>query len=97
MDQYTTLASGVGLGSTTTLVIYFLYRIFSAFNGHRVVSDCCGRKGELGFVVRDMPPTPPTETRNLPLLDHSEKDAPKETPSAVAPEVQERPVVLEIA
>ena len=60
------LAASAGIGSSTMAAMFIAYRVFKALNGHRLVSDCCGKKGEIGFVVRDMVPSPPIETENPP-------------------------------
>ena len=82
------LAASAGIGSSTMAAMFIAYRVFKAFNGHRLVSDCCGKKGEIGFVVRDMAPSPPTETGNLPsALDVG--DAKPETVVVSLPNVVE--------
>jgi hypothetical protein len=53
-------------------ILFIAYKVFMKMKGHRLVSDCCGRKGEVGFDVRDMPPTPPEENRShlsVPLVE----------------------------
>jgi hypothetical protein len=58
------LLASAGVSTTTMAVLFIAYKVFQAIRGHRLVSDCCGRRGEVGFDVRDMPPTPPEETGN---------------------------------
>jgi hypothetical protein len=60
------LAASAGIGSSTVAILLIVYRVFLYANGHRLVSDCCGKKGEIGFVVRDMPPSPQSESQSLP-------------------------------
>jgi hypothetical protein len=67
------MLASAGVSTTTMAVLFIAYKVFMKMKGHRIVSDCCGRKGELGFDVRDMPPTPPKETEShqphLPSVD----------------------------
>ena len=56
------LLASAGVGSSTIAGIFIAYKVFKAIRGQRFISDCCGRRGEVGFDVRDMPPTPPEET-----------------------------------
>lgn len=56
------LLASAGVSTTTMAVLFIAYKVFMKMKGHRLVSDCCGRKAEVGFDVRDMPPTPPEET-----------------------------------
>jgi hypothetical protein len=53
-----------GVSTSSIAILFILYKVFNAMKGHRLVSSCCGRKGEVGFDVRDMPPTPQEETKN---------------------------------
>jgi len=73
------LGGSFGVSSGTILVVFFLYRALSGLSGRRLVSDCCGRMGEVGFAIRAMPSTPPTETKSLPLGSAS-GGGPAETP-----------------
>ena len=56
------LLASAGVSTTTMAILFIAYKVFMKMKGHRLVSDCCGRKAEVGFDVRDMPPTPPEET-----------------------------------
>ena len=78
------LAASAGVGGGATAILLILYRIFVATNGHRVISDCCGRRGEIGFVVREMPLTPQEEKKSPPLSVDA-KGARPETVSVVVP------------
>ena len=80
-------AAGVSTSSIALMII--AYKVFQNLKGHRLVSDCCGRKGEIGFDVREMPPTP-EGIQSHPAVVH-DKDAPKETLSVVVPVHQEQP------
>lgn len=66
MDGFLSLQA-VGVSSGTVAVLFLLYRAFKLVNERRLVSDCCGRKLEVGFAVRDMPATP--DTNNPPKVD----------------------------
>lgn len=54
-----------GLSSGTIVVLFILYRLWKASVGHRIVSDCCGRRLEVGLAVRDMPDTPDTKLEKI--------------------------------
>ena len=58
------LLASAGVSTTTMAILFIAYKVFMKLKGHRLVSDCCGRKGEVGFDVRDMPPTPPEEIQS---------------------------------
>ena len=58
------LLASAGVSTTTMAVLFITYKVFMKFKGHRLVSDCCGRRGEVGFDVRDMPPTPSEEIQS---------------------------------
>jgi len=49
-----------GLSSTGVAIVLILYKVFQAIKGKRLVSDCCGKQSEVGFDVKEFPPTPPT-------------------------------------
>jgi hypothetical protein len=66
MDGFLSLQT-VGMSSGTVAVLFLLYRAFKLVNERRLVSDCCGRKLEIGIAVREMPTTP--ETNNPPKVD----------------------------
>jgi len=69
------LLASAGVSTTTMAILFIAYKVFMKMKGHRLVSDCCGRKAEVGFDVRDMPPTPPEETQShqSPPLSAGEK------------------------
>jgi hypothetical protein len=58
------LLASAGVSTTTMAVLFLAYKAFMSMKGHRLVSDCCGKKAEVGFDVKDMPPSPPAETQN---------------------------------
>ena len=82
--------ASAGIGSSTIAVIYLVIRVFKYANGHRLVSDCCGKKGEIGFVVRDMPPSPQEETKNHPTAASGVGES-KGIPSVRIPALPESP------
>ena len=56
--------AGAGISTTSIAVLYLLYKIVGTFCNHRYVSDCCGRRLELGVAVRDMAPSPQEKPKN---------------------------------
>mgnify|MGYP003660657072 CR=1 FL=1 len=54
-----------GLSSGSIVVLFILYRLWAASVGRRIVSDCCGRRLEVGVAVRDMPTTPETNLEKI--------------------------------
>lgn len=55
------LLASAGVSTTTMVVLFVGYKVFQLIRGHRFISDCCGRRGEVSFDVRDVPPSPPKE------------------------------------
>lgn len=53
-----TLLEQAGLSGGFIAVVLILYRAIKWANGHRIVSDCCGRKLTIGIRVDDMAATP---------------------------------------
>lgn len=45
-----------GFSTTGVAIILILYRVFKSLQGKRLVSSCCGHKGEVGFRVEPMTP-----------------------------------------
>ena len=90
------LLTSAGVSTSVIAGAIIAYKIFMSLKGHRMVSDCCGRKGEIGFDVRDMPPSPPKETQSLlsPLLS---VDAKPQSLSAKVPEPTEHREAKETA
>jgi hypothetical protein len=86
------LLASAGISTSTMAALFIIYKVFMKMKGHRIVSDCCGRKGEVGFDVRDMPPSPQEESQNppspQPFVDEKPKSlsvrvvTPPEHPSA---------------
>lgn len=76
--------ASAGVSSSTIAIIYIVYRLFKKFEGHKLVSNCCGKKTEVGFAVEDMSPSHPAETKNPPT-EASGVGVSKETLSVVIP------------
>ena len=47
-----------GLSTTSIVLLGVLYKIGKGAIGRRLVSDCCGKKFEVGLDIRDMPHSP---------------------------------------
>jgi hypothetical protein len=45
-----------GFSTTGVAIILIVYRVFKTLQGKRLVSSCCGHKGEVGFRVEPMTP-----------------------------------------
>jgi len=56
-----------GVSTSSIILIGLLYKVWEAVKGRRLISDCCGKKLEVGIDVRDMPhtPEPPEMTSHL--------------------------------
>jgi len=46
----------VGLSSSGVAVVLIVYHIIKAIIGKKFVSDCCGRKTEIGLSIENMSP-----------------------------------------
>ena len=90
------MLASAGISTSTMAVLFIAYRVFLAVKGKRLVSDCCGHKGEIGMDVRDMPPSPQEENRNRPVVQTG-KDEQPENLSVVVQELKEHLSVLETA
>jgi len=87
MDLQTLASAGISSGVIVVLAV--LYKIFCWMNGHKIVSDCCGKKTEVGFIVADMTPPkhhvkPHPETKSHLEQKPCEDDS-QNTPSAATP------------
>ena len=85
------LLASAGIGTTTMAILFIAYRVLQSAKGRRFVSNCCGRKGEVGFDVRDMPPTPPEGTHSPPTASAPPSDAKPQSPSVAFP-IQTEPL-----
>jgi len=52
------LLASAGVSSSSIIGLYVAYKIFLSIKGRRLVSDCCGKKLEVGVDVREMVVTP---------------------------------------
>lgn len=60
MDSNALAAAGVS--SSAIAVLFIVYKVLQKVVGHRVISNCCGRRMEVGVDIRDMPSTPEEQT-----------------------------------
>lgn len=51
-----TLLQQSGMSAGLIALILVIYRVLKTINGKRVVSQCCGKKTEIGFTVENMSP-----------------------------------------
>jgi len=56
------LLAAAGISSSTMAILFIIYKVLQRVVGHRVISNCCGRRMEVGVDVRDMPSTPEGDT-----------------------------------
>ena len=47
-----------GISSSAMAIFFLVYKVLQKVVGHRLISDCCGRRLEVGIDIRDMPKTP---------------------------------------
>jgi hypothetical protein len=48
-----------GLSTAGIAILFIAYRMSKAIIGHRLISDCCGRRMEMGLAIADMSGTSP--------------------------------------
>ena len=84
--------ASAGVGSSTIALLFLVYKLFNKFEGHKLVSNCCGKKAEMGFAVEEMSPTHPVEKKNPPT-EASAVGESKETLSVRLPASPESPEV----
>jgi hypothetical protein len=60
--------ASAGIGSSTIAIIYIAFKVFKKLEGHKLVSNCCKKKMEVGFAVEDMSPSHPEEKKNPPVV-----------------------------
>jgi hypothetical protein len=61
MDDATLM--NAGLSTTGVAILLIVYRLFKSVQGKKLVSNCCGRRAEVGIDVVSM--TPPVTLRRL--------------------------------
>jgi hypothetical protein len=74
MDDETLM--NAGLSTTGVAILLIVYRVLKTMQGKKLVSTCCGRKGEMGVDVVDMTPTP-VAPRKEGLVPDVENPAPR--------------------
>jgi hypothetical protein len=57
--------ASAGFSTSAIAFVYIVFYVLKAMRGHRLVSYCCGAKADIGFDVRDIPPSP-QGIQNLP-------------------------------
>ena len=77
-----------GLSASSLAIVLIIYKLLKSAVGKKLVSNCCGRKLEVGMTVTDMPTTPRevrievqnpmTDKKNSPI---EENGAPKSNSS----------------
>jgi hypothetical protein len=82
--------ASAGVGSSTIAVLFVAYKLFKKLEGHKLVSNCCGKKTEVGFAVEEMSPSHSEERRNPPV-EASAVGVSKETLSVRLPALPESP------
>jgi hypothetical protein len=56
MDDQTLM--NAGLSTTGVAILLIVVRVLKSLQGKKLVSTCCGRRGEMGMDVVEMTPTP---------------------------------------
>lgn len=51
-----------GASAGTIAIILIIYRVLKSIQGKRLISNCCGKKLEVGIEIKDSVPTPKEET-----------------------------------
>jgi hypothetical protein len=64
MDD-TELLKMAGFSTTGMAILMIVWRVLKSVQGKKLVSTCCGRKGEMGVDVVAMTPPPPLVLRRL--------------------------------
>ena len=54
----TDLLKMAGLSTSGVAILLIAWRFLKSLQGKKLVSSCCGHKGEMGMVVVNMTPTP---------------------------------------
>jgi hypothetical protein len=82
--------ASAGVGSSTIAIIYLAFRLFKHLEGHKLVSNCCKKKMEVGFAVEDMSPSHSEEKKNPPTEAGGVDVSPK-TPCVRIPALPKSP------
>jgi hypothetical protein len=75
MDTLSTALTSSGAVLATALA----YKIWTMIKGKRLISDCCGKKLEVGVDVRDMPHSPTELEMTSPHPSHQVLETPEES------------------
>lgn len=54
-----------GVSTSGVAIILIIYRVLKSMKGKRLVSQCCGRKVDIGVDVEEMTPKPKDEVINI--------------------------------
>jgi len=60
-----------GVSTSAIALLFCVYKVFECAIGHRLISDCCGKRMSVGVDVRDMPHSPDSsenQTLKTPLV-----------------------------
>ena len=52
-----------GLSASSLAIVLIIYKLLKSAVGKKLISNCCGRKLEVGVAVTNMPTTPREEVR----------------------------------
>jgi hypothetical protein len=53
-----------GMSAGTLTVILIVYRVLKSMNGKRFISQCCSKRYDVGFTVKDLDSDTPEHTQN---------------------------------
>ncbi len=63
----TSLLQMSGVSVSTFAIVYIIYKSIQLCINHRVVSDCCGRRGSIGISVTEMKGNSPVSSYYITL------------------------------
>jgi hypothetical protein len=72
MDE-TDLLKMAGLSTTGVAILLIAWRVFKSIQGKKVVSTCCGHKGEVGVSVVAMSPLALREVKVSPSSESNDR------------------------
>jgi hypothetical protein len=64
----TTLLQQSGMSAGLIAILLIVYRVLKSVNGNRMVSSCCGKKSELGFVIEPITPQATLSQAKAPIV-----------------------------
>ena len=53
-----------GMSAGTLSIILIIYKVLKSLQGKKLISQCCGKRYDVGFVVRDLETDTPKLTQN---------------------------------